>query len=292
MNLLQRASLTLITLLIITCSFYGHGAPALFKVEKNGVESYLFGTVHVGDASMKGLPKNVTDAISTSQQVIVEVDITKLTPLKIQQRSMPFMLLSDGKTLQTVLNKQNYEKLKTYFSKKSIDIKMFNALKPWAVMITMLQIEFQNAGFSDQTGIDKQVLAFAKAHNKPIGELETLEVQLQMFNQLDALNNEMIEETFEQLADIESYFIDLVTAWKDGDMKTLTDYYNKSFDGSTYGKISEQVMLINRNNNWIKQLVPQLSKEKLFIAVGALHLPEQHGLIKQLENNGFSVTPL
>jgi hypothetical protein len=292
MQALTRISQLFILALFIATSFNSVAAPALFKVEKNGTSSYLFGTVHVGDASMKGLPEKVTKAIDQSEQVVVEVDISKLTPLQMQQRSMPFMMLKDGKTLQTELSKQNYNKLKDYFAKKSIDIAMFNGLKPWAVMVTMMQIEFQNAGFSDQTGIDKQVLAYAKKQNITIGELETLEQQLQMFDGMALLSNEMIEETFEQLADINTYFIKLVNAWKNGDMDTLTEYYNMSFDDSNYGEISEQVMLVNRNNKWVEQLVPRLTNEKLFIAVGALHLPEQHGLIKQLTDAGFTITRL
>ncbi|MCQ8886535.1 TraB/GumN family protein [Pseudoalteromonas agarivorans] len=292
MQALSRISQFFILALFIATSFNSVAAPALFKVEKNGTSSYLFGTVHVGDASMKGLPEKVTTAIDQSEQVVVEVDISKLTPLQMQQRSMPFMMLKDGKTLQTELSKQNYNKLKDYFAKKSIDIAMFNGLKPWAVMVTMMQIEFQNAGFSDQTGIDKQVLAYAKKQNITIGELETLEQQLQMFDGMALLSNEMIEETFEQLADINTYFIKLVNAWKNGDMDTLTEYYNMSFDESNYGEISEQVMLVNRNNKWVEQLVPRLTNEKLFIAVGALHLPEQHGLIKQLTDAGFTITRL
>ena len=292
MQALTRISQFFILALFIATSFNSVAAPALFKVEKNGTSSYLFGTVHVGDASMKGLPEKVTKAIDQSEQVVVEVDISKLTPLQMQQRSMPFMMLKDGKTLQTELSKQNYNKLKDYFAKKSIDIAMFNGLKPWAVMVTMMQIEFQNAGFSDQTGIDKQVLAYAKKQNITIGELETLEQQLQMFDGMALLSNEMIEETFEQLADINTYFIKLVNAWKNGDMETLTEYYNMSFDDSNYGEISEQVMLVNRNDKWVEQLVPRLANEKLFIAVGALHLPEQHGLIKQLTDAGFTITRL
>ena len=292
MQALTRISQLFILALFIATSFNSVAAPALFKVEKNGTSSYLFGTVHVGDASMKGLPEKVTKAIDQSEQVVVEVDISKLTPLQMQQRSMPFMMLKDGKTLQTELSKQNYNKLKDYFAKKSIDIAMFNGLKPWAVMVTMMQIEFQNAGFSDQTGIDKQVLAYAKKQNITIGELETLEQQLQMFDGMALLSNEMIEETFEQLADINTYFIKLVNAWKNGDMDTLTEYYNMSFDESNYGEISEQVMLVNRNNKWVEQLVPRLTNERLFIAVGALHLPEQHGLIKQLTDAGFTITRL
>ncbi|MFK3870735.1 MULTISPECIES: TraB/GumN family protein [Pseudoalteromonas] len=292
MNLTQRISSYFILSLLLCLSFASHSEPGLWQIEKNGVKSYLFGTVHVGDATMKGLPKKVTDALDASDQVIVEVDVSAISPMEMQRRSMPFMMLKNGNTLQSELSEQNYKKLQQYFSNKSIDIAMFNNLAPWAVMVTMLQMEFQNIGFSDQYGIDKQVLAYTKANNIPVGELETLEYQMEMFNNLSLLSNEMIEETFEQLADVETYFITLVNAWKNGDMATLTKYYNESFDDSNYGEISEQVMLIERNNNWIKELTPRIGKEKLFIAVGALHLPEQHGLLKQFKDQGFTVTRL
>ncbi|MEH6397236.1 TraB/GumN family protein [Pseudoalteromonas sp.] len=292
MNLTQRISSYFILSLLLCISFASHSEPGLWKIEKNGVNSYLFGTVHVGDASMKGLPGKVTKAIDASDKVIVEVDISAISPMEMQRRSLPFMMLKNGKTLQSELSEQNYAKLKEYFSKKSIDIAMFNNLAPWAVMVTMMQMEFQNVGFSDQTGIDKQVLAYAKEKKIAVGELETLEYQMEMFNHLSLLSNEMIEETFEQLADVETYFITLVDAWKSGDMATLTKYYNESFDDSNYGEISEQVMLIERNNNWVKELTPRIGKEKLFIAVGALHLPEQHGLLKQFNEQGFTVTRL
>ncbi|WP_409424432.1 TraB/GumN family protein [Pseudoalteromonas sp. RW-H-Ap-1] len=292
MKVSLRISHLLIAFVFLAFSVNGYAAPALFKIEKQGASSYLFGTVHVGDASMKGLPEKVTKAIDQSEQVVVEVDISKLTPLQMQQRSMPFMLLANGRTLQSELSAKNYQQLKDYFAKKSIDIAMFNGLKPWAVMVTMMQIEFQNAGYSDKNGIDKQVLDYAQQHNIKIAELETIEQQLQMFNGLESLSNAMMAETFEQLSDINTYFIKLVNAWKNGDMKTLTSYYHTSFDNSHYGQQSEQVMLIERNNNWVTQLTPKLEQGNIFIAVGALHLVEQHGLIKQLRDQEFTVTQL
>ncbi|MCQ8879244.1 TraB/GumN family protein [Pseudoalteromonas shioyasakiensis] len=292
MNFAQRISSYFVLAIFLTLSFATHAEPGLWQLEKNSVKSYLFGTVHVGDSSMKGLPSKVTKAIDATDKVIVEVDISAISPMEMQRRSMPFMMLKNGKTLKGELSEQNYAKLKEYFGNKSIDIAMFDGLAPWAVMVTMMQMEFQNAGFSDQTGIDKQVLAYAKTKNKQIGELETLEYQMEMFNHMSLLSNEMIEETFEQLADVETYFITLVDAWKNGDMDTLTEYYNESFDDSNYGEISEQVMLIERNNNWVEELTPRLAQEQLFIAVGALHLPEQHGLLKQFKEQGITVTRL
>ncbi|MBD56539.1 MAG: TraB/GumN family protein [Pseudoalteromonas sp.] len=290
MKLIQHIKVLFCLVLVLGFSQHVFAEPGLWKGEKNGVASYLFGTVHVGDTSMKGLPNKVTQALDNSDKVIVEVDISSISPMEMQRRSLPFMMLKDGKTLQSELSPANYAKLQKYFADKSIDIAMFKNLAPWAVMITMMQMEFQRVGFSDQYGIDKQVLAYAKENNIAVGELETLERQMEMFEHLAIMNDKMIEETFEQLADVDTYFLGLIKAWKSGDMKTLTSFYNESFDDSQYGELSEQVMLIDRNNDWVEQLSTRIGKEKLFIAVGALHLPEQHGLLKQLTDKGFTIT--
>ncbi|CAM4063958.1 TraB/GumN family protein [Pseudoalteromonas byunsanensis] len=268
----------------------GHVAPALFKVEKNNISSYLLGTVHVGTPKMKGLPQYITQAIDSSKQVVVEVDLTKLSPRQVQKRSAPFMQLPTDKTLASETSKKTYQTLKNYFANLGIDIAIFNQHRPWAVMVSMLQLEYQKLGFSEQYGIDKQVLAYSKKTNKQVISLETLEQQLAMLSSLEQLGDEMFSETFEHLQDVEYYFLDLVEAWTTGDMDKLAKYYRLSFDDSKYGQYSEQVMLIDRNNQWIKTLKPLLLEHATFIAVGALHLPEQHGLISQLEQQGFSVT--
>jgi uncharacterized protein YbaP (TraB family) len=62
--------------------------------------------------------------------------------------------------------------------------------------------------------------------------------------------------------------------------------------GSTYQPQEMKALLDDRNNNWMQQL-PQLMKEQsLFVAVGALHLVGETGLINQLRKMGYIVTPV
>ncbi|WP_105166659.1 TraB/GumN family protein [Pseudoalteromonas sp. T1lg23B] len=288
--LLFRASIGVLLFTALLFSPFGHVAPALFKVEKNGINSYLLGTVHVGTPKMAGLPQCITQAIDNSKQVVVEVDFSKLSAAQIQMRSAPFMQLPADKTLASVISKKTYQSLKNYFANSGIDIALFNQHRPWAVMVSMLQLEYQKLGFSEQYGIDKQVLAHSKEIGKKVISLETLEQQLTMLSSLEQLGDEMFSETFEHLNDVEFYFLDLVKAWTTGDMDKLAKYYRLSFDDSEYGQYSERVMLIDRNNQWVKTLTPLLAEQATFIAVGALHLPEQYGLIKQLEKQGFTIT--
>lgn len=281
-----------IGLLLLSVSLSASAEPTLWQLEKNGVKSYLFGTVHVGDASMNGLPEKVKKAITNSDKVVVEVNISAISPLEIQQRSMPFMILPNGRTLPDEMSAKSYQKLKDYFASKQINIAMFNTLKPWAVLLTVAQIEYQNLGYTEQYGIDKQVLTFAASHNKPVVELETLEQQLGIFDNLGGHSDTMVADTFKQLADIENYFNKLIQAWKQGDEAVLSRYYTNTFDSSEYGRLSEKAMLIDRNHNWVKKLAEPLGKQPLFIAVGALHLPEKNGLLSLLKQQGVSITKL
>lgn len=265
-------------------------SPALWEIDANGTKSYLLGTVHVGDTEMNGLPQYIETAISNSDKVVVEVDVSAMTPLQIQQRSMPYLLLKNGEKLKQQITAANYQKLSDYFKNKNIDIALFATLKPWAVLLTVAQIEYQALGFSENYGIDKQVLALAKSNNKPVGELETFEQQLQMFDSMQGYEDAMVEDTFEQLNDIEGYFTRLINGWKAGDMAVLDKYYDQSFDDSEFGKLNEQVLLVKRNKNWVEQLSQTLPNTSQFIAVGALHLPRENGLLALLEEQGFKVT--
>ena len=269
-----------------------NASPALFKIQKGELTSYVFGTVHVGTPDMAPLPNHVFNAIDQSDKVIVEVDLSALHTTDIQKISRSFMLLPKGQQLTEHLSEEHYQKLKRYFLQAGIDIAHFHQHRPWAVMLTLLQLEYKKLGFSEQYGIDKQVLTYANSKQKQIIGLETLEQQLTMLSALEKLNHAMFQETFKHLNDIEFYFVDLVQAWKKGDMKALQKYYELSFDDSKYGQYSEQVMLIERNHQWMNTLVPVLEKQRTFIAVGALHLPQQDGLLRLLEQAGFKVTKL
>ncbi len=288
-TLFLRHALALFTLLFTAFSY---AAPALWQVEKDGKTSYLMGTVHVGTAQMAQLPEKVLNAIKRTDEVVVEVDISELTPIQIQQMALPHMLLPAGKTLQTELKKDTYNALKNYFAERQIDIQLFNQMKPWAVSLTIAAMEYQRAGFNEQFGIDKQVIKFAKEQNIAVSDLETFEGQMAIFDSFSPYSDLMITDTLNQLNEMDAHFKLIVDNWLDGDYVALNEYYQKTFKGSEFGKRTEAALLTNRNNNWMTQLSPRLSQESLFVAVGALHLVGDSGLVKQLKAQGYKVTKL
>ena len=52
-----------------------------------------------------------------------------------------------------------------------------------------------------------------------------------------------------------------------------------------------KILVTERNNNWINELLPQLEQKNAFIAVGFMHLMYKEGIINQLREKGFIVEP-
>ena len=54
----------------------------------------------------------------------------------------------------------------------------------------------------------------------------------------------------------------------------------------------DDILLNNRNRNWVEKLKKIMPAKALVIAVGAGHLPGDKGVIKLLRKEGFTVTPV
>ncbi|MFC3032946.1 TraB/GumN family protein [Pseudoalteromonas fenneropenaei] len=263
--------------------------PALYLIEKNGQQSYLFGTVHMGDQSMAVLPEKVTQALKSSDQLVVEVDLSQLTAAQLQARAFPLMLLPEGQTLASRLDPSHYEKLANYLQSQGMDITQVQRLQPWAVMIELARMAYMRAGYMPEYGVDMQLLKLAKQLQKPVLELETIEQQFGLFSRLGEFEGQMIDDALAQLNDANKYIHPLIYAWQRGDNDGLASYHRSIFGQDEYTKRSEQILLTERNRAWVTTLVPKLKQHSLFIAVGALHLTEQQGLLELLKINGFKI---
>jgi uncharacterized protein YbaP (TraB family) len=54
----------------------------------------------------------------------------------------------------------------------------------------------------------------------------------------------------------------------------------------------DDIMLNNRNRNWIPAMSKKMKKRKYFFAVGAGHLVGEKGVVALLRKSGFTVEPI
>ena len=51
-------------------------------------------------------------------------------------------------------------------------------------------------------------------------------------------------------------------------------------------------LIFKRNADWLKELPAIMSETPSFIAVGALHLPGEKGVLEGLRKAGYKITPV
>lgn len=80
--------------------------------------------------------------------------------------------------------------------------------------------------------------------------------------------------------------------YKQGNIDGLYQLNKKS--NTNWGISDEEnaKMVDNRNMEWAKQLPELMKSNTCFIAVGALHLPGENGLINLLRKEGYKVKPV
>jgi uncharacterized protein YbaP (TraB family) len=86
----------------------------------------------------------------------------------------------------------------------------------------------------------------------------------------------------------------------DDEIKILTDAYRKQEINKmdeltkadpTIGSFAD-LLLYDRNNNWVKKLQALMPESSLVIAVGAGHLPGKKGVLNLLREAGYKVEPV
>ena len=142
--------------------------------------------------------------------------------------------------------------------------------------------------------IDEYIQVIGSVNNKEVKGLESVR------DQIDALFNAPIEEqlsdlicSLSEIEEAKETILKLNTYYESADLDSL---YNLSFDSENNNNIacpiskeSKHAILDNRNNNWLKKLPLLLKNNSNLIAVGALHLTGEEGLLNQLSKMGYKI---
>ncbi|NRA70682.1 MAG: TraB/GumN family protein [Gammaproteobacteria bacterium] len=253
--------------------------PALWQIEHQGQVSYLFGSMHIGQASWYPLNNHIEQAFKASDSLVVELDMTRH-----EERVQAEMFLPAGQNISQHLSNQTYQKLLKFLSTEKIPHHAIASLKPWALTNTLAVLPFLKLGLTPAWGIDAQMLTRAKQSAKPLIELETVEFQLNLLSTMFA-DEEALLETITMPAD-ES--LALLQAWQIGDLSAIEKMLKQQMSDQQY-----QMMLVERNVTWVKRLKGLLNnKQRLFIVVGAAHLVGKDGVPALLRQQGIKVSRL
>jgi uncharacterized protein len=257
----------------------------LWKIETPGVApSYLFGTYHSNDPRVTTLPCPVKQIFDRSASYTMEVIFNGAGFGSMAEA----MFFNDGKTLKSVLGEPLYrETLRAMGADEMTNAGGINNMKPWAVMVALSAPRAGRGLF-----LDMALQLDATLQGKPTYGLETMQEQIAVFNGMrlddqvvllrDAVQNyQLTQDAMEELT--RAYLKrDL------GALLALNDKF-KPQDAQIYDAMMDR-LLVQRNANMAERMRARLKEGNAFVAVGALHLPGDTGLLRLLSAAGYRVT--
>lgn len=270
-----------------------------WKVEKDGEPvSWLFGTMHMADPDISTLKPAVKKAVLASDTLVIE-SVEALDPAAAQKAMgelAHLTLLKEG-TLRDLVSDDLEEKLSNAVSARGLPMLLADRMQPWliATMVALPICESQRKQSGEKV-LDGVLVEFATDNGKDIKGLESINEQL---TAIASLPQEYHVSALEETLASGSLALDMIETLKqsylDGNMgvvfPVMKEFMPRS--GSGEGALQLQEALINnRNNTMAERVAPILKSGSTFIAVGALHLPGETGLVKLLRDQGYTLTAI
>ncbi len=259
----------------------------LWQVSGNGLQkpSYLYGTFHLMCKEDIHFSNQMIEAIKRSDKLYMEMD---MDDPNVMLSGMLYMNMKDGKKLEDLYSPEDFTRIKNYFNDTlKMPILFFQKAKPF-FLSALFYPKMMNC--DSPTGIEQEILVLAKDNKKEIEGLETMKFQASVF---DSIPYEW--QAKELLKSIDSFSVNkkefekMVIVYKNQRLDSMGIMLKSSELGG--GKYDD-ILLNNRNHNWVNQLKTIMKKESVFVAVGAGHLIGKQGLIELLRKEGYKVQPL
>lgn len=263
----------------------------LWKISGNGIEkpSYLFGTIHMLCKEDAFLSQNLRSAIEKADRVYLELDMDNLFELL---GAMSKMKMKNDTTLADLLSPEEYQAVKKHFEAKSTMLP-FSVLETYKPMLASSLLIESSMACDENVAMEQLIMEEAKGKGKKIDGLETMAYQMSIF---DSIPYKMqAQELFKSIpvngkeAEGDKEFKEMMKAYRDQDLEKLGKMISQSSNEMLQ---YEDILLNNRNRNWVEKLKTLLENKSLVVAVGAGHLPGEKGLINLLRKEGYKVTPV
>lgn len=268
-------------------------AQLLYKVEGNGLSfpSYIFGTHHAAPLSILDSIKGYNEAFENSSVIVGEIDLSELDNYTTE--SIKYVMAGDGEELSNLLSTEDYALAdSTFTSLTGLNLRLFNNVKPMVLstIITKAVMSREFEGMNIDSALDLYFQTEGKKEGKKILGLETAEDQMEIL-----FNGMTIKEQLDQLMDglknpeeIIASIQELNKAYLNQNLDELVEIYSRAEMSPEY----KAKLVDNRNEAWVSILPEILQENPCFVAVGALHLPGENGILKKLEEKGFSISPI
>jgi uncharacterized protein YbaP (TraB family) len=259
----------------------------LWRLDKGGHRSYLYGTVHVGKPAWTYLGPHVVQAMRASDTIALEVDLLDPEMQRAMQQGMaahPKLTLPDA--LKARLDQQ--------IRAECLSGTAMASLSPEMQVATLSLLVGRRDGLDPAYAIDLAVAGYGHGVGKRVVSLETPELQLGVLQAPDAA--QALETVASGLDDLESgrarpQLVHVASVWADSDFDELSRYASWCDCLKTESDRIALRRLVDDRNPGLADAIDALHAKgrNVFAAVGSLHMIGPVGLPALLAQRGYAV---
>ena len=264
-------------------------AQLLYEISGGGLEksSYLFGTHHMVPVETATKIEGVFRAFNDCSAVVGE--FVDDNPEEMQRQ-----ILAASKMEESIFKLLTSEEKALIDSALQAELGLTLAnvqyMRP-NVIAMIYEMTVRERVLKSQAGdmaMDSYFQVAGSELGKMVYGLETVEDQLKILLRSIAVERqaEILVETIRNTNDIITENAKLDSLYVKGDLEGL---YEMLIEAEDMTEAEKFLLVDERNYDWLAKIEKHIKQEPSFIAVGALHLPGNDGLINLLRKAGYKV---
>ena len=266
----------------------GRDRGLLWRLERGGRVSYLYGTLHVGRPAWSALGPKLREALAASDVLAVELDVSSTDLMQAFVRALPVL---------PEFSAALAERMAAAAKRECGDPPALAAMPPLLRAVMLAMLPALREGFDPQLGSERLLLKAAREASRAVVSLEDAEMQAQVLaperpGDLETSVAAMVEQM--ERGRSRALLLRLIGAWERGDAAELADYtrwcecVDNERDRAWFERIND------RRNPALASRIDALHSagQRVFAAIGALHMSGPDALPRLLAARGFVVQPV
>ena len=268
-----------------------------WQIHKDGEKiGHIFGTFHSNDERVVKLAPVVEGALLTSSSFSMEAfpGARYFNPHWGFKNVINDMTLPEGETLLGLVGEKTYVRIEALLSQQGVQPERILRLKPWAAMNELSRHSFQGEKKYGDI-MDHVLYEIAVSHVSDLYQVETLEELMAAYYAfpVDAQIG-LLRDRLEAYGELAQTFEKMTQAYLREDLRQMLELSVGFISGESIAKGFDKVYLKHvlhiRNIVMAHYMLAPLRRKNAFIAVGALHLYGDKGVLQLLEDYGYTVS--
>lgn len=287
----------ILTFVLLLSLALGVRAQLLWKVSGHGLDrpSYIMGTHHLAPLSITDSIASLPQVMEQTEQVYGEIVMDDAVRPEAIMKMQQAMVLPADTTLKSLVTQEQYDTIAAVVKQYlGMDLVLFNKVKPSAIttqLVVAAGVKLLK-DFNPKEQLDTWFQEQARKAGKKVGGLETIEQQFQVLYNSQPLARQalLLYCTAAHLDQSMDQALRMTRAYMKQDLDGVLAVMEEKLGNACDGTPEEMdVMIYSRNENWAGQLPAIMKQASTLFVVGAGHLPGPKGLLKLMQNQGYTV---